>query len=849
MLTRSDYEDVRSFSTLLPQGLLLDPATGVVLLSTPRWGKPTLALGCAWSLQPVNIETCDESHCLTIARLHESLLQSLPVGAALQVGMAILPATTAPAWEQLRHALPLSPVVQAQQAAIARGLPHRDGVHQGRLREVHTWVTLRLPVTPLNPAIPVLITTLLGRPAHSGHAMASLLHTHLADVVDDLNGVRAGMQTTLQAAGHEVHPLDGGALGTLLARTLDPETDPGVILDDVPLREQILSVDAQNIRGGWTLAPQDTPRIAQVLSLHHAPQQTYPGMLSAPRTPEGLKTPLALWEAWPGPLTVVVNVAVIDQGQAQDRLKWKLGLAKIQGRSLQNKELAKELETLLTTSFLTGNHVQWGRVHVVLWGHEPALARGMQQVVLAGRRFQLEFRPEPKLGSTLFLQTLPLGFDPLWPAERVLKRARHIPGANLAHLLPLYGGIRGSATASLLYLNQRGETVGLDLFDNLTNPHCLITGMSGGGKSYTVGHMVNQVLPLQASAVILDRLPSYKALCAAWEGHYIELDFNAPVCFNPFYGPLDNEHVAFLTAVLAEFTSGGVERLNREGLNVLADALAYFAQTWDPTRGEARLGIFVPEVLQTGSFNPHDEDAREVGKMLARKLSMYYGRGPYAGFFDGVNQVTIHPRLTVIELSRLGESPDLEGGILFILMHLLTQFFAAPERVLVDKYFFCDETVFLLKHPASAEILEKMGRTFRKLRTSATFLAQYAEDFNSPAGRVLRKGSPTMVFLKQEAEELTDMQALLKLTPAEHHLASLAQRHQGWSSAFLRLPSHAGGLIHLVPDTYTALMTGQDPQTRRARDEAIVEAGGDVRGAMAALMTRYPEGLTGGVHA
>src|SRR5262245_39987823 len=98
-LTRPDYADVMPFSALLPHGLLLDSEAGVVLLSTPRWGKPTLALGCAWQVTPRNIEVCDERTCLDLARLHESLCQSVPVGSALQVVMTIRPATSAARWE------------------------------------------------------------------------------------------------------------------------------------------------------------------------------------------------------------------------------------------------------------------------------------------------------------------------------------------------------------------------------------------------------------------------------------------------------------------------------------------------------------------------------------------------------------------------------------------------------------------------------------------------------------------------------------------------------------------------------------------------------------------------------
>ena len=164
------------------------------------------------------------------------------------------------------------------------------------------------------------------------------------------------------------------------------------------------------------------------------------------------------------------------------------------------------------------------------------LARGVEDVVRAGRRLDLEFLPEPTLGSTLFLQTLPLGFDPAWPKETYLRRARRLPGANLAQLLPLYGGFRGTTTASILYLNQRGEAVSFDPFDSPTAPHMLVTGTSGSGKSFLMAHLVQQVLPLGAQVVILDRLPSYQELCAVWQGQYVAMDFNAPVCFNPFYG-------------------------------------------------------------------------------------------------------------------------------------------------------------------------------------------------------------------------------------------------------------------------------------------------------------------------
>ena len=241
----------------------------------------------------------------------------------------------------------------------------------------------------------------------------------------------------------------GWPWGGALAKALAPlAQEAPVIVPDLPLQEQVLGTDASRLPGGWTFGT-DAPLTAQVLSLHRAPPRTYPGMLSAPRAPQGAQ-PLALWDAWPGPLSLVVNVAVVDQAVEKARLRQKRALAYLQrfnplgDASPEHVALKEELDTLLRQFFLTGGQLLWGRVHVVVWGDDRTLARGVEDVVRAGRRLDLEFLPEPTLGSTLFLQTLPLGFDPAWPKEAYLRRARRLPGANLAQLLPLYGGFRGT---------------------------------------------------------------------------------------------------------------------------------------------------------------------------------------------------------------------------------------------------------------------------------------------------------------------------------------------------------------------------------------------------------------------
>jgi conjugal transfer ATP-binding protein TraC len=441
--------------------------------------------------------------------------------------------------------------------------------------------------------------------------------------------------------------------------------------------------------------------------------------------------------------------------------------------------------------------------------------------------------PEPVLGSTLFLQTLPLGFDPAYPEERFLRRARRLPSPNLAHLLPLYGSFRGTATPAILYLNRRGEPAHFDPFDSPTAPHGVVVGTSGSGKSFLINHLVQQVLPLGAAVVILDRWASYEQLCTIQGGRYVALDFDHPICFNPFLGPLDRGHRAFLGALLAEMASGGEEPLAREERGVLADTLGAFAQHHPPGQ-EAQLRQFVTHLRTL----PEADDAALLGRRLARKLGPYAGDGPYAGFFDGPNAFTLDRPLTVVELSGLRGNPDVQAALMFVLLHQLTLFFADPGRLLQRKYLISDETWALLQHAASARVLEEIARTFRKLQTAALFLSQQGSDFLSPAGKAIRDNSGFAYFLQQNPEEVETMRTLFDLTEPEVALLKTVRRRPGWSEAYLRLPEQQGGLIRLIPDPYLRWLATQQPQERAQRQAALDAAGGDLHQAVAALATQ-----------
>lgn len=834
------------FAQELPHTYVLDEEAGVVLLRTPRTGwKVRLALGCVWEVQPVNVSVMAEADCLRVARQYENFLSGCPIGSALQAIMAIAPSTQAPAWAGQRRALAPSPLLAAQRQSIAAGLPHGTGTERGRLRAFQHLVTLRVPFTDVDPTITTVLQTLTTLSSRENVPYLRQVCAHLAAALARFAGLCAGVEDTLRSAGHPtITRLNGAAVGQALARSLRPwEIDPALaplIVPDVALRGQVLTCDAEPMPGGFRFGTSDPTTDAfeecyraQVVSLHHASLHTYPGMLSAPRAPEGEKA-LEIWKAWDGPLSVVVNLAAIDPAAEERRLSTKGTIAGFQGKwSLRNRELKKEIDGVLKDIFLAGAQMSRANIHLVLWGTGDRLQRGLDSVISATRDLgKLDFAPEPDMGSTLLLQTLPLGCDPEWPREVFLKRSRRMPRTNTMHFLPLLGGMPGTATASVLYLNDRGEAIGFDPFDGETNAHMVVMGTSGAGKTFSTADFVNDVLPLGAKAIVLDPVGNYRTLCATHDGTYITLGFRSPPRINPFFGPLDQEHQAFLAAELQEMASGGIERLTWEEFNVLSASISHFARTWDRDRGEAYLTPFVQEALGKPDRFSKDRKTWRIAEKLARQLLVFYDNGTYAGFVDGPNTFALGEHLTVIDFSELHESENLQGILFFAIMHMLAQFYKAPQHRLARKYFIADEVWALLKQQATANAIDKIIRTYRNIGVSAMFLSQKSGDFASPAGQIINTLTHTKLLLAQDSTEMKDVIRIFELTPPEVQLFEKVRKYGDFATGYLRLANGKGGLVRIISDPITNLAMGQDRVTRHRREQLLAEAGGNLQGAL-----------------
>ena len=848
-------EDHRPFASLLPHGPVVgDPADGIVLLQEPKNPRDA-GLGCVWKVEPRNVGAISDAAVEQMAMVLQGLFRSLVPGTAIQVIMHMAPTDRVERWSDFRKDAPdLYSLNEFQEANMKQGMAHSDGAKRWRLRDTTTLMTARLsaPIPDLGRKQRGL--SLFRSEQKLLRHMNRVTETVLARVAEELEELRMLCESVLDMAGVGHERLNCAGIQREVARLLQPwQRDARGYDDELPMREQVLSVPARTTSGGsWIFGPDETAVEgeqeweARVMSLQQAPPRTYPGMLSSLHAPRDTE-PFAPWESLPDtPLTLVTQVGVPDQEDERSMLRQKRNFAYIQRNNLfgeedpEKRQLRQDLDAMMRD---TTSHILHTRVHLVLWGKAGrSMASTFSVITQAGRRVGMEFMPEPIIGNQLFLQCLPLGLNLKYPKEQMLRRSRRIPALSAAHLLPVYGDYTGSATPAQLYTNSRGEAVCVDFFDRPL-PHTIVAGMSRSGKSFLVNHLIQQVLPLGASVCILDRWASYDTTTEVYRGEYVAIDLDKPICFNPFAGDLGQEHKTFLVALIDQMASGvsgkDAAGFGQEQKAVCSQALQAFAEWQAENRpGEEPVLRDFYNLLREPPFE--DEG---IGRGIALRIAQYVGKGEYAGFVDGKNELDMSNNLTVFELAGLDKAKDLQSVLLLSLMYRLMKYITNPEARQQRKYLILDEAWALLKQESAAAFLEEAARALARFRCCAMFMTQQVSDFDSPAAQAVKNNSSNYVLLQQNPEQIGIIAELFDLTEQEVRLLSKVHVRSTWGEAFLWQPDGAGGIIRLVPDPFLRWLASQKPHERGAREKLKNDLGGDLMGAVSQLAREYPLGM------
>ncbi len=775
-----------------------DPGSGLFI---QRDGS----LGIAWSLRPVETEALPEEALGALSMRLDGLLRLLPVGSAAQF---ILTSSRdvrvrLAGW---RAATTRDGLLADLARSRIRALGALDLEHDGAplvAREIETTFTLRT-----FPSWPRPFTL-------SESSARAVFDAAYATHRDALLTTAAAIESLLQQAGIAATRFDADALIGAAFRALNPGRDVPRPTDrpDRTLAEQVAFTNVA-IDGAVHLGKETV----RVLSCIDVPRETWAGMLQRAAAP--------LDHLVDG--TLVLNIESRDPETVRKQLAAKKRLAFCQMSSGDGKAdvaaIKSEVDGVLADMYVDGARPFGVRLHLLLKGETDAALNAFARV-------GIQMAEEDVLAGTLFLQALPLAYDP--SNDRALRRGRVMMGANLAHLLPAFGSFRGTPTPDLLLLNRRGEPITFSFFDSEVAPHGVVAGVSGSGKSVFANTLIVSAARRGAHLFVLDRGNSYRKLCRMVGGTYVAFDPARPISINPCGMGLDGEKQLFLTDIIAEMCTQGQRELSVKERALVGRAVLSAFRAAGPRE------VLVSD-LRSALLADSEPGARDLGVCL----EPFCGDGPYAGFFDRPCAIDFESALTVFELGEIAKRRDVASVVLMALIHNITRFCA--EHLEIPKYLLVDEAWTLLRSANTAQFLEDVLRTYRKLNAAAVMITQQVSDFEGRTGEAIRANAPNRVFLRQTPETVQAMEKLLDLTPVEKELLAGLTTVKGLFSEMLITTPTTKGVARLCVDPLLYHLSTSDPADNTALEALVKKHGGDAHAALLEAALKWPKGVKHG---
>ncbi|RAQ95946.1 helicase HerA domain-containing protein [Thermogemmatispora tikiterensis] len=319
-------------------------------------------------------------------------------------------------------------------------------------------------------------------------------------------------------------------------------------------------------------------------------------------------------------------------------------------------------------------------------------------------------------------------------------------------------GPQGAAVALPVYLNPWDDT------KRLPNPHIVICGESGMGKSWLAKTLILGLLCTHtADVVVLDRDGDYDAIHAALGGASQRINLAGHCPINPLelpYGPGDvdlADPVDLVAEHIEQHLLSGLALLYGEALSRAQEAaLTHAARLAYAERGLHMDAIRRdPQVLlqEPPTFSAFLEVLRTVPTASEVQREMLVER------FDQVAYLfTEHMTLTLTPLTifAIGKLDKRWYPFMNYVIHNFVQRYRAVHGGGRYLAYIVEEASYLLEHPESRRYLEAGARGFRKLGIAQITISQHPADFLE-AGQVVLANSSTWFLLgmqRQAAQRL-----------------------------------------------------------------------------------------------
>lgn len=428
----------------------------------------------------------------------------------------------------------------------------------------------------------------------------------------------------------------------------------------------------------------------------------------------------------------------------------------------------------------------------------------------------------------IFLNQLPFNADK--EAITDLFRYRTMSTKHALQLLPLIGDWRGGQSPVMQFVSRNGQLVNFDIFESTTSYSAVVAAESGSGKSYLTNYLIGSYLSYETSqCFVIDIGGSYKKLCSALHGSYLEFTPETTPCLNPFDIVKDYKDEADVLIGIISSMAMPTEKMSDYQTSGLMRILG---ECWQKHERCLTIDILA-DALKA------DDDPRVTD--LGFQLFPFTTAGEYGKYFSGPNNVQFDNRFVCLDLEQLKGRKILQRVVLMILIYQIQQAMFQTNDVEARKLCILDESWDLLLNggPDVGNFLESGNRRYRKVGGSQIMVLQSINDlYKSDNGVAIAENSPNKFLLGQRPETINMLKdtGRIDLSEGGYELLKTVHTLPGeYSEIFIHSPI-GQGIVRLVTDRYSQLLYTTKPDELAAL-KVFTDKGMNVHNAIVNVMS------------
>lgn len=275
---------------------------------------------------------------------------------------------------------------------------------------------------------------------------------------------------------------------------------------------------------------------------------------------------------------------------------------------------------------------------------EKKLSEKVNRVASMWKNLNIEVQKERSfIMPKLFVSALPLG---LYGKDyKDLQRDYILPASSASYLMTVQAGYIGMGRPYMLFMDRRAQLTSLDILYTGANKNFLLTGGSGGGKSFFLNYLINSYRSTGAKVRVIDVGESYKKTANMFNGQFIKFS-GSDIVLNFFEGigdiqddPTDKDKqedyaskMSMLTGVLATMAAKTEEGTTSKQITLIETAIR---EVYREKRSETTIDDIAGWLANMPAEEVRQHELAKEGYYLSLALQKYCKNGEYGRFSMG----------------------------------------------------------------------------------------------------------------------------------------------------------------------------------------------------------------------